>query len=99
MVLVKPLLLTPAMDAVSERSCLTLGRIKTYLRSTTTQSRLNHCMMLNTHKEALGELSLIEIANEIYRENEARLNIFEKFNQKDIPHHHVVKMSVATQTF
>ena len=31
---------------------------------------------VNTHEEALGELSLIEIANEFYRENETRLNIF-----------------------
>ena len=32
--------------------------------------------MLNAQKEALGELSLIETANEFYRKNEARLNIF-----------------------
>ena len=56
-------------------------------------------MMLNTRKEALGELSLIEIANEFCRENEARLNIFGKFSTKDIPQHIVVKMSVATHTF
>ena len=56
-------------------------------------------MMLNIHKEALGELSLIEIANEFCRENEARLNIFGKFGQKYIPQHFVVKMSVAAQIF
>ena len=55
--------------------------------------------MLNTYKEALRELSLIEIANEFCRENEERLNIFGKFSQKDIPHYFVEKMSVATQTF
>ena len=38
--------------------------------------------MLNTYKEALGELSFIEIANEFYRENEVRFNIFGKFSQK-----------------
>ena len=69
-VLAKLLLLAPAMNAISERSCSTL-RTKIYLRSTMT-----HCMMLNTYKEALGELSLVEVANEFCRKNEARLNKF-----------------------
>ena len=60
------------MNAISERSCSTLKRIKTYPRSTMTQSRL----MLNTYNKALGELSLVEVANEFSRKNEARLNIF-----------------------
>ena len=97
-VLVKLLLLASATNAISERSCSALRRIKTYLISTMTKSRLNHCMMLNRYKEALRELSLIEIANEFCRENEARLNIFGKFSQKYILQH-LVKMSVATQTF
>ena len=54
--------------------------------------------MLNIHKEALRDLSLIEIANEFCRENEARLNISGKFSL-DIPQHFVVKISVETQTF
>ena len=74
-VLVKLLLLAPATNAISECSCSTLERIKTYLRSTTTQSQLSHCMMLNTHKKALGEVSVIEIANAFCRKNEARLSI------------------------
>ena len=74
-VLVKLLLLVPATNAISECSCPTLRRIKTYLCSTMLQSRLSHCMMFNSHKEALGELSLIERANEFWRKNEARLNI------------------------
>ena len=96
-VLVKLLLLASATNAISERSCSTLRRIKTYLISTVTKSQLNHCMMLNRYKEALRELNLVEIANEFCRENEARLNIFGKFSQKDIPQH-LMKMSVATQT-
>ena len=69
-----------------------------HIRSTVTQSRMNHCMMLNTCKEALGELSLIEIANEFWRKNEARLNTFGKFSQ-DTPQYFVMKMSVATEAF
>ena len=64
-----------------------------------TQSQLSHCMMLNTHKEALGELSLIEITIEFWGENEPRLNMFWKFSQKQIPQYLVVKMSVAAETF
>ena len=56
-------------------------------------------MTLKTHKEPLEELILIEIANEFCRKNEARLNIFWKFSQEQIPQHLVVKMSVATQIF
>ena len=52
-------LLAPARNTISERSCSTLRRIRTYLNSTVTQSRLNHKLMLNTHKKALGELSLV----------------------------------------
>ena len=52
-------LLAPARNTVSERSYSTLRRIRTYLNSTVTQSRLNHKLMLNTHKKALGELSLV----------------------------------------
>ena len=75
-VLVKLLLFAPATNAISECSCSTLRRIKTYLRSTMIQSRLSHCMMFNAHKAALRELSLIERANEFWRKIEARLNIF-----------------------
>ena len=64
-----------------------------------TQSQLSHCMMLNTHKEALGELSLIEITIEFWGKNEPRLNMFWKFSQKQIPQYLVVKMSVAAETF
>ena len=98
-VLIKRLLFAPASNAISERYCSTLRRIKIYLRPTMTESRLNHWMMLNTHKEALGELSLMEMANGFCWENEARLNIFGKFSQNDIPQHFILKMSVAKQTF
>ena len=98
-VLVKLLLLAPATNAISECSCSPLRRIKTYLRSTMVQSRLSHCKMFKAHKEALGELGVIERANEFWRKNEARLNIFWKFSQEQIPQHLVMKMSMATQTY
>ena len=97
-VLVKLLLLAPATNAISECSCSTLRRIKTYLRSKMIQSWLSHCMVFNAHKEALGELSLIERANEFWRKNEARLNIFWKFSLEQIPQHLVVKMDICGNT-
>ena len=45
------LLVMPATDASSERSFSGLRRIKTYLRTTTTEKRLNDLMVMNIHKE------------------------------------------------
>ena len=96
--LAKLLLVVPATNAISERSGSTLRRIRTYLRTTMCQSRLKHCMLLNTYKEALDELSLIDIANEFCRESDARLNMFGTFTERDTPHDFQAKVSVATQT-
>ena len=41
----------PATNAISERSFSALKRVKTYLRSTTGEGRLNHLMLLHVHKE------------------------------------------------
>ena len=41
--LVKLILTVPATNAVSENSCSTLRRVKSYLRSSITQERLNSC--------------------------------------------------------
>ena len=47
--LVKILLVIPATNASSERTFSALRRIKTYLRTTMTQARLNHLMILHIH--------------------------------------------------
>ena len=57
-------------------------------------NRLNHCMTLDTYKTALEEHSLIDATNEFCRESKTKLNIFQKFSDKDN-----LKMSVAAQTF
>ena len=48
--LVRLLLVMPATNAESERSFSTVRRIKTYLRSTMTQQRLNHLMLMIKEK-------------------------------------------------
>ena len=51
-------------NAVSERSFSAMKRVKTYLRSTMTDNRLNHTMTLHIHKEETDTLDLVSIANE-----------------------------------
>ena len=60
--LLKLILVNPSTNAVSERSFSVMRRIKTYLRSTMGQSRLNATMILHVHKEKTDELSLLDIA-------------------------------------
>jgi hypothetical protein len=49
--LVRLILLLPATNAISERSFSTLRRVKTYLRSTMTEDRLNSLMKLHIYKD------------------------------------------------
>ena len=58
----------PSTNAVSERSFSAMRRLKTYLRSTMRQIRLNHVLLLNMHKERLDSLDLDIIANDFVRE-------------------------------
>ena len=61
----KLLLVMPATNAVSERSFSALKRVKTYLRSTTGDSRLNHLMMVHVHKDRTDALTLVDVANDL----------------------------------
>ena len=77
--LVRILLVIPATNATSERTFSALRRIKTYLRSTMTQARLNHLITLHVHKDRTDSLNLTEIANEFTSRNEKRKCVFGKF--------------------
>ena len=68
-----------ATNASSERSFSTMKRLKTYLRSTMGQTRLNHLMILNIYKEILDCMDLTAVANEFVQGSEHRLHIFGKF--------------------
>ena len=78
--LFKMMLLAPATNAVSERSCSALRRTKTWLRTTMSQERLNHCLMLHVHKSLTDELNLMSIAEEFVSVNESRLRTFGHFS-------------------
>ena len=78
--LVKIILVIPATNAVSERSASALRRMKTYLRSTMSQCRLNNLMVFYVHKQKTDDLNLKNCVNEFIDENEHRLNCIQKFS-------------------
>ncbi len=78
--LFKLLLVLPATNATSERSFSALRRVKSYLRSTMSQSRLNHLMVLHYHQDMADKLDLKVIGNEYISKNESRRNNFAKFS-------------------
>ena len=57
---VKLILTVSATNAVSERSCSTSCRFKTYLRSSMTQELLSSCLILDTYKEKVDKLKLVK---------------------------------------
>ena len=63
-IVLKLLLVMPATNATSERSFSALRRIKTYLRTTMNQMRLNNLMALHIHSDKTDNLNLSSIADE-----------------------------------
>ena len=70
--LVKFVLLMPATNVVSERSASAMRRIKTYLRSTMTQTRLNNTMVLHIHNHLTDNIDHISVLNEFASANDER---------------------------
>ena len=59
--------------------------MKTYLRSTTGDSRLNHLMMLHVHKDRTDAPTLVDAAHDFVGEKENRKQLFGTFSANDIP--------------
>ena len=74
--LVQLLLVMPATNAQSERSFSDVRRLKTCLRSSMTQERLNHLLLVHIHKCHTNSLDLIDVANDFIDGNEHRKNFF-----------------------
>ena len=74
--LVKLILVSPATNAVSERSASGLRRVKTYLRSTMSEKRLNSLMVLDMYKDRTDQLDLEQCLNEFIAGNELRNALF-----------------------
>jgi type II secretory pathway component PulM len=71
-------LVMPVTNSPSERLFSTLQRIKTYLRSTMRQDRLNDLMILHVHKDKTDEMNFQSVARDFYF-REYRQNIFGQF--------------------
>lgn len=78
--LLRLLLISPASSCEAERSFSALRRMKTWLRSTMTQKRLNHLMICNVHRERLAALDPQDIAAKFVKNVlDTRGNIFGNF--------------------
>ena len=66
----------PCSNAEAERSFSALRRLKTYLRSTMTQARLNHIAVLHAHQELVDKIDITEIAEQFISKNESRMKVF-----------------------
>ena len=69
-------LTVPISSASSERSFSALRRIKTYLRNTMSQKRLNNCMVCHIHQDRLDKVSTKYIAGQFVSANENRRKFF-----------------------
>ena len=81
--LLKLILVNPATNSTSERTFSAMRRIKTYLRSTMGQARLNGSMVLHVHKEKTAQISLLKIAN-AFVNSEYRKSVFGTFSTADM---------------
>ena len=83
--LLQLLLVMPATNACSERAFSAVRRVKTYLRSTMTQLRLNSLMLLHVHKELTDSVSLIDIDNDFITGSDHRREVFgQAFKPSDV---------------
>ena len=94
----KLFLVMPAAKAICERSFSSLRRGKTYLSSTTGDSRLNHHVMLHVHKDGTHAApTLVDVANDFVGEKENRKQLFGKFSANYMPNKFSI-WSESTQT-
>ena len=73
------LLVLPATNATSERTFNAMRRIKSYLRCTMGQSRLNHLMILHYHQDKTNQLKFEQMLNEYVSCNDVRKSTFAMF--------------------
>lgn len=74
--LLRLVLTIPITTCSAERSFSALRRLKTFLRSTMGQRRLNSAALLNVHKDLAVQLNLNKLANEFILRSTVRRNTF-----------------------
>jgi len=77
--LLKIILVMPATNCTSERSFSALRRLKTHLKLTMSQERLNSLMILHVHKDYTNQMILYDVANHFISGCERRTRVFGKF--------------------
>ena len=73
----------PTTNTDSEKSFSSMRRLKSYLRNTMNQSKINHVMILHLNKEKVDNLDLDIIGNELVEGNEHRLIYFGNLNDHE----------------
>jgi hypothetical protein len=74
--LVRLLLVNPASSATAERSFSSLRRLKTYLRSTCGQQRLNSLAVCHVHKDIMDTIDVKELMKEFIHVRDNRAAVF-----------------------
>lgn len=77
--LIRLLLVIPASSCEAERSFSALRRLKTWLRSTMGDNRLNHVAVCHVHKHILDSVVRKKICQEFISVNDRRRKVFGKF--------------------
>ena len=77
--LVSIILSLPISAASAERSFSSLRRIKTWLRSTMSQSRLTHLCLLSVHRERVAKLNMSDLMHEFISKTPERCCVFGRF--------------------
>ena len=77
--LLRILLVIPTSNATSERSFSTLRRLKTWMRTTMTQNRLNNCVLLHVHQQTIDAVDLHLLCRQFVSLSEYRHDIFGNF--------------------
>ena len=75
-----------------------MRRLKSYLRATTGNERLNHLMTMHIHKERLDEVSMVKVAKSFVNKHAERIQLFGEFSVADLPKKPVEKENRSTQT-
>ena len=68
----------PVSSATAERTFSCLRHLKTFLRSSMTQTRLNHLMLLHIHKDRTDALDFMLVLKDFICVNERRMSYFGK---------------------
>ncbi len=77
-ILLRLLIVVPATSCEAERSFSSLRRLKTWLRSTMSQNRLNNVAVCNVHQHYIDNIDIRSLVNEFVSANDRREKLFGK---------------------